>query len=61
MASAEIRCRIRSVSARDGKIGWWLQEKPVWGENGTGFVDIEGESQPCSQDDDEVAEAPHRF
>lgn len=32
MASAEIRCRIRSVSARDGKIGWWLQEKPESGE-----------------------------
>lgn len=49
LASAEIRCRIRSVSARDGKIRGRMvapRETRVWGENGTGFVDVEGESQP---------------
>lgn len=49
LASAEIRRRIRSVSARDGKIRGRMvtpRETRVWGENGTGFVDVEGENQP---------------
>ena len=63
MASAAIRRRIIVVSARDGKIRGRMVapgETRVWGENGTGFVDIEGESQPWSQDDDEVAYTPRR-
>ena len=49
IASAAIRRRIIVVSARDGKIRGRMVapgETRVWGENGTGFVDIEGESQP---------------